>query len=212
MKLKKSVKKTIRRILIVLLIILLGFIGYRIYKNQKPEKKPVKEVKVINQIEKYGYELKENKPAKYKEYFKELETILNEKEVDEEKYVSKLSEMFVYDFYSLNDKDAKTDIGGVDFVYQPILDNFLQNAQNTYYKYIESNIYNNRKQSLPVVTNITVESVNKGPFAYGDKTDENAYSVVVNWDYTDSQFSSYQKRATLVWVHDDIKLSLVELQ
>ena len=140
------------------------------------------------------------------------EKVFYEKEVNEEEYVKIISEMFVYDFYSLNDKTAKTDVGGVDFVYPAILENFLQNAQNTYYKYVESNIYNNRKQSLPVVTNITVGSVNKIPFAYGDKTDENAYSVKVNWSYTDEQFSGYQKEATLVWIHDDIKLSLVELQ
>ena len=185
MKLKKSVKKTLRRLIIVLLIILLGFIGFSIYKNHKSEKKPVKEVKVINQIEKYGYSLKENKPAKYKEYFKELETILNEKEVDEEKYVSKLSEMFIYDFYSLNDKAAKTDIGGVDFVYSGTLDSFLKNAQNTYYKYVESNIYGNRTQKLPVVKDIEITGLEQVPFAYGDQTDEHAYSITVTWDYTD---------------------------
>ena len=211
MKLKKSVKKTIRRILIVILLIALAFIGYKVYKGNKTVE-PVKEVKVINQIEKYGYALKENKPAKYKEYFKELETNLNEDPVKEEAYVRKLTEMFIYDFYSLNDKSAKTDIGGVDFVYKDILENFLQNAQNTYYKYIESNIYNNRKQSLPVVTNIEIQSVSQAPYAYGNQTDEAAYSVNVTWSYTDSQFASYQKEANLVWIHDDIKLSLVELQ
>ncbi len=212
MKLKKSVKKFIIRACILVLVIILGIVGYKMFKGKDTEKKPVKEVKVINQIEKYGYSLKENKPKEYKDMFKELEKILNEEKVDEEKYISQITKMYIYDFYSLNDKTAKTDIGGVEFVYQPILDNFLQNAQNTYYKYIESNIYNNRKQSLPIVTNIAIESVNKGPFAYGDKTDENAYAVVVNWDYTDSAFSGYQKKATLIWVHDDIKFSLVELQ
>ena len=173
---------------------------------------PVPEVKVINQIDKYGYSLKENKPTKYKELFKDLEEILNEEEVDEEKYVSKIAEMFIYDFYSLNDKIAKTDIGGVEFVYSEILENFLQNAQNTYYKYIESNIYNNRKQSLPVVTNFNIESIKQGPFAYGEQTDENAWGLRVTWSYTDDQFSSYQKAAALIFIHDGEKLSLVELQ
>ena len=186
-------------------------VGYYWYKNYSP-KEEVKEIKVINKIDKYGYNLKENKPTKYKKLFEELKEILNEDIIDEEKYVSKISEMFIDDFYSLNDKTAKTDIGGIEFVYSDILDNFLQNAQNTYYKYIESNIYNNRKQSLPVVSNITIESIEKEAFAYGDKTDENAYVVKANWSYTDDQFSSYQKEAKLVFIHDGDKLSLVELQ
>ena len=208
MKLKKKVK---RIIIIIIVLILIAIVGLFLYKNQK-KTKPTMEVKVINQIDKYGYSLKENKPSTYKTLFEDLEKILNETPVNEEKYASKIAEMFVYDFYSLADKDAKTDIGGVEFVYPGILDNFLQNAQNTYYKYIESNIYNERKQSLPVVSNIEISGIEKTSFAYGDKTDENAYKVNVTWSYTDEQFSSYQKAATLIFVHDGEKLYLVELQ
>ena len=208
MKLKKKVKRILIAIVVVAIIALAGLY---LYKSQQ-KKAPVKEIKVINQIEKYGYALKENKPSTYKSLFTDLEKILNEDPVDEEKYASKSAEMFVYDFYSLADKDAKTDIGGVEFVYPSILDNFLQNAQNTYYKYIESNIYNERKQSLPVVSNIEVTGIEKAPFAYGDKTDENAYKVAVTWSYTDDQFSSYQKAATLIFIHENEKLYLVELQ
>ena len=55
--------------------------------------------------------------------FKELKEILNKDKVDEEEYVKKISEMFIYDFYSLNYKVAKTDIGGTDFVYNEVLEN-----------------------------------------------------------------------------------------
>ena len=144
----------------------------------------------------------------YKEIFNKETT----KEVDEEKYVSKISEMFIYDFYSLDDKAAKTDIGGVDFVYKGIIDNFLQNAQNTYYKYVESNIYNNRKQKLPTVDKIEIKDVSQKAFAYGSETDDKAYFVETEWTYTDENYSDYQNKATLVFIHDDIKLSLVELQ
>lgn len=208
MKLKKKVK----RIILLVLFIAVAVVGFLIYQNHS-KKDEVKEVKVINQIEKYGYSLKENKPAKYKEMFEELKEILEAETVDEEKYVSKISEMFVYDFYSLKDKTAKTDIGGVEFVYSGILENFLENAQDTYYKYIENNIYNDRKQNLPVVTDIKVDSVEQKEFAYGEQTDPSAYTVKVTWDYTDNDsFNSYQKEAELVFIHDDIKLSLVELQ
>ena len=203
MKLKKSVKKLIIVIIVMLLAGVAAYLGFKSLNSNK-----AKEVKVIDNISKYGYKLKENKPKEYKKMFEELKEIL---EVDEEKYAKKISEMFVYDFYSLKDKMAKTDVGGVDFVYKEIEPNFLQNAQDTYYKYVESNIYGNRKQNLPVVTNIEIKDYNQKAFPYGNSTDEKAIFVDVTWSYTDEEFSDYQKKATLVFIHDDIKLSLVEL-
>ena len=208
MKLKKKVKRIILIVLVVVLLILVGLFIY----NKVSNKKSPKEEKIVNEVEKYGYKLKENKPTKYKKMFEELKKILSEENVNEEDYVKKISEMFIYDFYSLSDKTAKTDVGGVDFVYPGVLENFLLNAQNTYYKYVESNIYKNRNQSLPTVGEIEVVSAEKTPFAYGDKTDENAYKVKVKWDYTDSEFDSYQKEADLIFIHEDNKLHLVELQ
>lgn len=207
-----KLKKKARSIIVIILLVIVLILGLLAIKDNLGGKKDVKEAKIVNQIEKYGYNLKETKPATYKKMFKELKKILNEKEVDEEKYVKKISEMFIYDFYSLKDKAAKTDIGGVDFVYSEALPNFLQKAQNTYYKYVENNIYNNRNQPLPVVNNIEIKDVSTEAFAYGDKTDEKAYIVNVEWGYTDSAFSKYQTNAKLIFIHDGKKLCLVELQ
>ena len=207
MRLKKKVK---RFLWFLLLLILLGC-GFYIYKNYY-HKPAVKEVKVVNKIKKYGYNLKENKPEAYKKMFEELKEILEADEVDEEAYVKKISEMFIFDFYSLKDKSAKTDIGGVEFVYDDILENFLENAQDTYYKYVESNIYNNRKQSLPMVSEITIGEVTQEEYEYLKESDPEAYKVEVTWTYDKSEFSDYQQKATLYFIHDDIKLCLVELQ
>ena len=209
MKLKKKAKRRIIIFLVIVLLVILGILLWKQLSNTEPQ---VKETKIVSKIDKYGYKLKDNKPTTYKKLFKELETILNEKTVDEEKYVSKISEMFIYDFYSLDDKTAKTDIGGVDFVYPAARENFLKNAQNTYYKYVENNIYGNRNQKLPIADKMEVVSVEKTPFAYGEQTDEEAYKVTIKWDYTDTAFSSYQKNAVLIFIHNGIILELVELQ
>lgn len=208
MHLKKKPKIIIIATISILTLLLLGFIVYKTLG----EHSEVKAVKIENSIEKYGYNLKENKPKSYKEMFKELENILKDATVDEEAYVNKIAEMFIYDFYSLNDKTAKTDVGGLEFVHSAALENFIQNAEDTYYKYLESNIYNNRKQNLPVVSNISIDSTEQTQFAYDNENDENAYMVKLSWDYTDSNFSDYQKEATLIFVHEDFKLSLVELK
>lgn len=206
MKLKKGAK-----ILIILLVIVallgIGFGAYKMFFS----KEQVTEVKVLKTIKKYGYTLKDNKSKKYQEMFTELDKILSKAPVKEEEYVKQIAQMFVYDFYTLSDKTTKTDVGGTDFVFSTSLNNFLENAEDTFYKYVESNIYNQRKQKLPTVDKITIESAEKTSYAYGEQTDEDAYEVKVSWTYTDEEFNDYQKEATLTFVHEDIKLSLAEL-
>lgn len=208
MKLKKKAKTTIIAIVVILVVAVVGIFTYKTFFS----KPVIKEAKVLKEIKNYGYVLKDNKSKKYQALFKDLAKILESDEVDYKAYASKLAEMFVVDFYSLSDKTAKTDVGGVDIVLPDILNNFLENAENTFYKYVESNIYNNRKQKLPEVNTVEVESVEKTTFTYNDTIDENAYQVKVKWDYTDSDFANYQKEATLIFVNKDKKLYLVELK
>ena len=208
MKLKKKAKTTLIAIVVILVVAVVGIFTYKTFFS----KPVIKEAKVLKEIKNYGYVLKDNKSKKYQALFKDLAKILESDEVDYKAYASKLAEMFVVDFYSLSDKTAKTDVGGVDIVLPDILDNFLEIAENTFYKYVESNIYNNRKQKLPEVNTVEVESVEKTTFTYNDTIDENAYQVKVKWDYTDSDFANYQKEATLIFVNKDKKLYLVELK
>lgn len=208
MKLKKKAKTTLIAIVVILVVAVVGIFTYKTFFS----KPVIKEAKVLKEIKNYGYVLKDNKSKKYQAQFKDLAKILESDEVDYKAYASKLAEMFVVDFYSLSDKTAKTDVGGVDIVLPDILNNFLENAENTFYKYVESNIYNNRKQKLPEVNTVEVESVEKTTFTYNDTIDENAYQVKVKWDYTDSDFANYQKEATLIFVNKDKKLYLVELK
>ena len=208
MKLKKGIK----RLIIIILIILLIIIGILFYRQYFSNGKETKEIKIVNSIEKYDYKLKENKSKNYKKLFKELKEILKKESLDEEEYVKKISEMFIVDFYTLTDKITKSDVGGVDFVHKDVMENFLLNAEDTYYKYLESNLYNNRNQKLPEVDKVTIESVTTSPFASASNTDEKSYVVKTTWTYTDTDFSKYQSEATLIFVHEDNKLYLVELQ
>lgn len=210
MRLKKKTKKALIAIVTVATITLIALVSVIVIKkiNNKPD---VKEVKVLKSIEAYGYDLKDNKNEKYKKMFKELEDILRKETVSDEEYVKKITEMFIYDFYSLEDKTAKTDIGGVDFVLPAALENFLVNAEDTYYKYVESNLYGERKQDLPMVDTITIENTALTEYTYKN-TKYTAYKVKAAWKYTDTKFSNYQSGATLIFIKDDIKYYLVELQ
>ena len=209
----KSKKKfKFKGLLLIVLLIILIIGGYILY-DKVISSKPVK-VKTVDNIPEYDYKLTNNKPKEYVKMFQELKDILSQDSVKYEDYASKISEMFIYDFYSLDYKKVKTDIGGVDFIHPSILENFTTNASKTYYKYIESDIYGNRKQDLPRVDKVKIESCEKTTFTYRENkkkiTDDEAYKVKATWTYTSTKFSDYQTSSTITIVHKDKKLYLVE--
>ena len=205
MKLKKKVKV----ILIIAIILIITGLGFLAYESVKP--KAVKTATVENEIEEYGYTLKSTRNDRYKEAFQELKDILSKKDIDEEAYVEQISKMFIMDFYTLNDKLANTDVGGIDFVHTNAKTNFLEKAEDTVYKYVENDIYGNRDQQLPEVTEVTVEKVENIEYIIGtDFTDDNAYQVEVSLKYKEDM--DYPTKATLIFVHEDNKLSLVEME
>ncbi|MBP3799965.1 MAG: hypothetical protein ILA19_03170 [Bacilli bacterium] len=207
MKLKKSV----RRKLILFLVIVLFAVGIYIYLNCFDEKKKIKS-KITNEIKEYGYVVKDTQNDRYKEEFKNLQKVLSNKKKDEEAYVKSISKLFIIDFYSLEDKLAKTDIGGKEFVHEYEMDDFLEKAQDTIYKYVENNLYGERKQKLPSVDKVEVTKVSQVEYSYKDKKDEKAYQVEVSWTYKKDTGEGYQTKATLFFVHEDKKLYLVELK
>ncbi len=208
MKLKKGVK----RFLLVLVILVVGAVSFVVYQSFHKTSQ-VSDVKVLKEIKEYGYKLQDNKSNAYKKLFSQLEEELSKSDVDEKKYVELITKMFILDFYSLDEKVAKTDVGGVQFVYSDILDNFLENAEDTLYKYVESDIYKQRKQDLPVVQDVKIESIQNETFAYLEENDDNAFVVNVSWTYKDAdKAKGYQDSATLVFIHHGKRLDLVELK
>lgn len=205
MRLKKKVK-VILSLAIILIIAGLAFLAYESFRP-----KDAKTATIENEIEEYGYTLKSTRNNRYKKMFQELQTILNKKEVDEKDYLEQISKMFIIDFYTLDDKLANTDVGGIDFVHTDAKTNFLEKAEDTVYKYVESDIYGNREQVLAEVTEVTVENIENIEYTIGtDFTDDFAYQVEVSIKYKEDM--DYPTKATLIFVHEDNKLSLVEME
>ena len=207
MKLKKKVK----RFLIILLIVIVAAVGgFVFYEMTNTSKVTIKKATVLNEIKEYGYTLKSNKSKAYKKEFANLATILNSDSVDEEAYLKSITKLFILDFYTLSDKVANTDVGGVDFIHTDAKTNFLEKAEDTIYKYVENNMYGGRRQSLPTVRDVTVEDIQNVSFTLNQETDTNAYQVTVSWTYTEENY--YQNKATLTFAHEGKKLSLVEMK
>ncbi|MDO5569398.1 MAG: hypothetical protein Q4G04_04735 [bacterium] len=202
MKKKKRKRKII--IFSIILIFLIGITYYFFNKNNN-----YKEVKVISNIEGYNYTLENNKTALYQDLFYQLKNILETETVNEEEYAILISKMFASDFYDLNSKISKNDIGGLQFIYPDKIDTFVTKAQDTIYAYVNSNIYNNRNQELPIVSNVEASIENNTTFKYDTITDNKAINTVVNITY--QKDLKYPSTINLTLIHSDKYLYIAEI-
>ena len=168
-------KKTNSKIILLFIvvgIILFSVLFIKVYNDFIKDNSAQKQ---ISSIEYYGYTLNSNDTDLYKSYYKELDKVLKEKQVDYRSYASLLSKLFIVDVYSLNNKLASTDIGGLEFIHPDLKENFKENMSETLYKYVESNIDGKRTQELPIVKEIKVDNVFETKYTYND-TEYDAYA------------------------------------
>ena len=206
MKKKRKLKKKVIVILVLLIILVLGTIGFLVYKNWPKQEASPAVVKVVDEIPEYGYTLNENAPKVYKDLFKKLIDVLKEENVDYDEYARLISQMAVIDFYNLDNKSSKNDIGGVQFIREENVDNFILEASETVYKYVEQNLDGTRKQKLPIVTSSEVKELKNEKYKYKKIQDDKAYTVKVTLDYQDDL--GYPKEVTVKLLHNDKKLEI----
>lgn len=200
MKLKPRVKKILIITLIVILLGGLTVLGLSVFKLFNTTTK-VKEVEVVDEISNYGYVLEDNATDLYKNLYNELKEVLNKEEVNEEEYAKLVAQMLVVDFYDLKSKMSKNDVGGVQFILDDFKDNFVLEAEETVYKYVEHNVYGNRKQKLPEVSNVSVKEIRDGSYNYNDFIDDKAYVVTVNLEYKEDL--GYPTEVVVKMLHKD---------
>ena len=202
-------KKILVIVLILVAILSFGFVYYKITHKESPKIDEVKKEDEI-QTKEFDYTLYDNKSDLYKEYFGQLKEELLKDEVNDEEYAKIISKLFVVDFYSLSDKVTSTDVGGLDFIYENIKENFLLKATDTMYKNIQSNVYGDRKQDLPKITGVEVKTIAPKIVTIGDLTDQNGYTSTVSITYAKDM--GYPKEVTLTLVHVLKKLYIVEVK
>ncbi|MBE6153911.1 MAG: hypothetical protein E7166_06795 [Firmicutes bacterium] len=205
---KRKLKKSTKKVIIVLLIAIIFGLGVYYVIDNFTAKTPVNtEIKVIDKIEDYGYNLEENETKLYKKLFKDLMKELNKEEIDYEKYAELISKLYIADFYNLENKITKNDVGGLQFIHSLAQENFLLKAKDTLYKNIQSNIYGDRNQELPVVKDISLDSIKEGSFKINDE-ELDSYIVTLKWTY--EKDLDYDNSKEIILVKEDKKLSIVE--
>ena len=209
---KKNIKKKKIIAFIVIVIIVLAIIGgiiYKVVSKNKPEKVETKEAVILNSIGDYGISLSDLDTELYKKEYEKLKENLESDKIDFEEYAKSISKLFVIDLYTINNKINKYDIGGYEVVYPAIVDNYKLNVSDTIYRYIEDNSDGKRKQALPEVKEVTVDSIktNKYTIKSENKTYD-GYKVKLSWKYVSDL--SYDKEAELIIINVDNKLYIVE--
>lgn len=204
---KKKRKIKLKKIFLLLLLIISVIFAYKYMNRKQPE---TKEVEVIDSIDDFGYNLNDNETKYYNELFNQLKELLKEQEYDEEKYATLIGKLFLTDFYDLDNKVMKSDIGGTQFVYDQYREDFISGAMDTVYKYVESNVYGDRKQELPIVKEINVENITTDSFKYGDNVDNKAYYITLNINYVKKL--EYPTKVELVLIHNNNRLEIAKLE
>ena len=148
----------------------------------KPDNSEEIVMEKIDQMENYDYYLDDTATEYYKELYDELKIVLNNEIVNDEEYAKIVSKLFVTDLFTLDNKITSSDIGGLQFVYTDFKDNFVNIAKTTLYSSVESNIYNDRTQELPVVSNVEINSISESMFNYNG-VEYNSYDVSANINY-----------------------------
>lgn len=200
---KKNKGRGVIVIFIIVGIILFGYLGYRV----KNDFFKGSERKKLDSIELYGYTLSKNDTEIYKTYFKELSKVLNEKTIDYTEYAKLISKLFVIDLYTLDNKLASTDIGGLEFLHKDLKDNFKENMGSTLYNFVESNIDGKRTQELPIVKDVNVSDVFETKYTY-NKIEYDAY--IVSTDITYEKDLGYPKSMKLTIIKDNNILYIVK--
>lgn len=200
---KKNKGRGVIVIFIIVGIILFGYLGYRV----KNDFFKGSERKKLDSIELYGYTLSKNDTEIYKTYFKELSKVLNEKTIDYTEYAKFISKLFVIDLYTLDNKLASTDIGGLEFLHKDLKDNFKENMGSTLYNFVESNIDGKRTQELPIVKDVNVSDVFETKYTY-NKNEYDAY--IVSTDITYEKDLGYPKSMKLTIIKDNNILYIVK--
>lgn len=207
-----DLKKKYKIFLWLIVYFILAAIAFYVYFNyiksrQVESLPPVNEVKVTNVIDKYGYTLEDRDTDLFKEKFDNLKELLELESYDKEEYIKLVSELFIIDFYTIDNKISRYDVGGLEYVYNEAISSFKSVAENSIYKKVENNLDDTRTQSLPVVSQIAVDTIEKTNYIMPDESTREGYTVKLHWSYVTDL--GYDTSGVLILIPDGNKYGVV---
>lgn len=192
-------------IVIGVLLVVLIIIGVVSLFFTNEEQQPANVSRIISNIDDYGYTLDDRDTLYMQETFKELESILEQSEIDYEAYASVLAKLFVIDFYTLDNKINKYDIGSLEYILSSEVDMFRQKAIDTIYRDILDNTYLDRVQDLPEITNVNILNVEETTY---NLNEEEVWAIKVEMNYEYQEELGYDTEGTIYFVRNANKLEV----
>ena len=178
----KNRKIIITWLIVAILLLVAIVVVYFIVANRGNEQNAEIVPQEVDSISGYEYKLEDRDTTLYKNTFTELKKTLENEDIDFSKYAELVSELYIIDLYTINNKVTKYDVGGYEFVLPSVRDNFSLKVEDTIYKYVEDNSSGKRKQDLPEVKSIQIVETNQSKFNIDD-SEFDCYSIQLKWDY-----------------------------
>ena len=191
-------------LIIIVILIILGSVTLISFKFKTNDNNVIS--KQIDKIDNYNYVLEERDSILMQNVFKDLKKTLENNEINYKDYATYLSELFIIDLFTINNKINKYDVGGLEYVLDDIKDNYSLNVQDTIYKYIVDNSKRSEDEVYSVVSSITKESLENTKYTYKDLEYE-AYKVTLNWEY--EKDLGYHTKGEVILIKKDNKLYVV---
>ena len=189
-------------IIVILLIFTIGIGVLKLFIGSDNNKKPQNVTSIITSIDEFGYTLDDRDTDYMKTEFKKLEEVISQEEINYEEYAKAIAKLFVIDFYTLNNKINKYDVGSLEYILSDKKDMFKNKAMDTIYGDIIDNTYKDRVQDLPEVT--AVEIIN---YEVTEIT-LNKNKVELTMKYTYKKDLGYDKEGTIYLVKNNNKLEV----
>jgi len=204
----KKEKKILIILIIILLVVGVGLgVYFKIFKQEKIEEPPINEIKVTNTIEEYGYTLEDRDTEYFKEKFEELKELLNEEDFEKEEYIKLVSELFIIDLFTIDNKISRYDVGGLEFVYKDSVESFKTVLQNSIYKTVENNLDGTRTQTLPIVKDVTASEISETTYTMPDESVVDGYRVSLSWSY--EKDLGYDEKGVIILIPEEKKIGVV---
>ena len=153
----KNRKIIITWLIVAILLLVAIVVVYFIVANRGNEQNAEIVPQEVDSISGYEYKLEDRDTTLYKNTFTELKKTLENENIDYPKYAELVSELYIIDLYTINNKVTK-------------------------YEYVEDNSSGKRKQDLPEVKSIQIVETNHSKFNIDD-SEFDGYSIQLKWDY-----------------------------
>ena len=198
----------------ILVSIITAVMAIKTLKKFKGKSTTPTVTEVVDQMKVHGYQLKQNNTKYFEKLYYELKELLNDRKSEnfEEEYAKLVAQLFVADFYDLDSKLDKTDVGGVQFIlesHRETFKNFATDSKGIYY-YVENNIDGKRTQKLPSVKEVTVKNIESIHYSKENVEDMKAYRVTLSISYKEDL--SYPSTCTVTLLHNQEKLEIIAVE